>query len=155
MTWIKYLSIMCILGCAGLPKDQPENFQVQLNFDGGMRYKFYTIHIVSSGESFVESRIDGQERKDKFSLPKERLDQLYQVFIDQDFSAIQVRTVKRVYDRGGTSISLKIGDQEIEKRNRGIDFVKPPWKDNYYAVEQAIIQLVKEALKEQNIADYL
>ncbi|HCA42154.1 MAG TPA: hypothetical protein DEP28_02760 [Bacteroidetes bacterium] len=82
----------------------------------------------------------------KFNLPEKKLKNLYDLFIENEFSKIETM-IEEVYDRGGVTISLswKNGrSKKIEKSNSGRSFVTDKWIGRWNNIVSELEKLVTE-----------
>lgn len=153
MKLIALTPLFLLISCSGenggnifsgseLPGD-PEKIIITWYDGGGMLPEGEDIYI--SEDSCVWTQWQNQsERRLKFTMTKEEIRELYQVFLDNDFDRIDVLEEQEVYDRGGTSISVFADGKNFSKSNSGMSFVKEGSWDEYAAVENAIYNLAVE-----------
>ncbi len=141
-----YLCLMLVFffGCSKLPPSRTTSFSVRLTDDGGMLPVSNQIFISSKFCSLKSSyqQIDNEQT---FELPDAVMDSLYQIIYQNKFDCIKTIS-RKVHDRGGTSIELKINDLTARVSNAGMSFVQSDWTKQYGNVQQAIKNVTRQWL---------
>ena len=88
--------------------------------------------------------------KKYFNVSPEELDKLYKIFYENDFGKIKTFE-KKVYDRGGNTVSISWKGERISKSNSGISFIEKEWQEEYGDVVSAIRKLVDSKTNELKI----
>jgi|GEM_PF-6558141 len=145
------LSVMCagLASCARteLPEQRPADLSISLHGDGGMLPEGYSYEL--GKDSCVAAYHDGESRhRFRFTLRPGEWDTLYQLFRRQRFDRIRTHD-EEIYDRGGSSLSLRWKEQQFAKSNSGMSVVNEGWQDNYRFCREAVESLVRGKLNEQ------
>lgn len=123
----------------------PENFKIQYLRHSGMLPDYENM-ILTRDSCLIIYVTDKQVDTVKFSLPENKLKNLYDLFIENEFSKIET-SIEEVYDRGGETISLswKNGrSKKIEKSNSGRSFVTDQWIGRWNNIVNELKKIVKE-----------
>ncbi|MBK9592788.1 MAG: hypothetical protein IPO32_15260 [Crocinitomicaceae bacterium] len=128
----------------------PEKLTIEWSDGGGMLPEGENIFISEDSSYWSMWRLD-YEQKIYFTTSSEELNQLYQVFLENDFDQIKLIEEQEVYDRGGTSIRLITDGKYFDKNNSGMTFVHDNSWDNYAAVSDAICSFAKEKTESSKI----
>ena len=134
-------------GTQPLPEKRPEDMRITYIEDGGMLDKGKTIYI-SRDSSYVTSRENGAKNKIYMIFRNAELDSLYNTFRKNNFAEISVYEESEVYDRGGSSISMRWGEEKITKSNTGTSFVTEGSQAEYENIKEAITLLSESFLKQ-------
>lgn len=126
-----------------LPAKLPEKFNIRFYDGGGMLPQSDEIYI-SKDSCYLEYFYNQARNKIYFSLTQEELEQLYQVFVKNQFHKIKADEEKEVYDRGGTHLSLMIDNQYIDKSDSGLSFIQANWKQAYGQCVSAVRQIATQ-----------
>ena len=132
---------------SGLPTS-PEKVKIQWNEDGGMLNRAEYI-LISTDSCFWDFQRYGRNKQISFELSDQEIDELYAVFVENQFDKIECRKEDGVYDRGGVRIELKADEKYIDVDNTGGSFVNDKWRKNWINVSDAITSLTQNKLKEQ------
>ena len=65
-----------------------------------------------------------------FMLSDVELDSIYNVVVENKFNEIETYS-KKVYDRGGTSVSVSFGNNQFRVSNSGSSFIEKEWSKEY------------------------
>jgi hypothetical protein len=82
---------------------------------------------------------------------KKDLDQLYQTFIENDFDKIKFNDQGEVYDRGGTTINIKIKEEIFKLDNSGSSFIDKDDKANFSSINDAIKNYANKQIEKKMI----
>lgn len=135
-----------------LPEVRPENITFQLSMSGGMMYYFEDLYI-SRDSCYYLVNDGGAVSKIYFKLAGKELDDLYNVFLNNDFDRIETYT-EQVYDRGGETINLRWGKSRgVSVSNSGQSFIEKSWGKEWSSCENALAGIIKEQVSKQQ-ADY-
>lgn len=132
-------------GQDGLPATRTNDFSLNYDVDGGMRY--YSENLLISKDSCIYDKNNGSKKiKNKFSLSKPEMDALYDMLKQNKFGKIEFRTEEEVYDRGGISIrtSWDKGKKELDVSNAQRSFVKDKWSKEWQAICSNLTALVQK-----------
>lgn len=138
-----------IFGASSLP-DDPEKIVIEWSEGGGMLPEGQDIYI-SLDSSYYEMWHDQIDQKLYFNTTEEELDEIYQVFIENDFNGIRQIEEQEVYDRGGTSIRLVADGKYYDKNNSGMTFLHKNDVEEYYAIENKIYSFAKNKIEDQKV----
>jgi hypothetical protein len=130
--------------------EKPEKISFEWSDGGGMLPEGENIYISEDSSYWSMWRLD-YEQKIYFTTSTEEMDQLYQVFLDNDFDKINLIEEQEVYDRGGTSIRLIADGKYFDKNNSGMTFVHENSWDEYDAVSNAIYSFAKQKTESSQI----
>ncbi|MCC7159466.1 MAG: hypothetical protein IT281_08010, partial [Ignavibacteria bacterium] len=84
-----------------------------------------------------------------FKLAGKELDDLYNVFVKNDFGSIETK-IEQVYDRGGESITLHWGKSRgASISNSGQSFIEKSWGKEWSACENALSDIIKTQVNKQ------
>jgi len=128
-----------------IPIEAPADAQIIYTYDAGFTGLFYQYFISRDTLRILEQEY--QEPMDElneyvYEITEQEFDQLYQLFIDNDFASIEV-IEDEVPDKGGESIQLELSETErIIKSATGGDFVNEKHLDRFNAVANAIEEFV-------------
>lgn len=123
----------------------PDNFKIQYMRHSGMLPDYENM-ILTRDSCVIYYVTDKRVDTVKFNLPEKKLKNLYDLFIENEFSKIETR-IEEVYDRGGVTISLswKNGrSKKIEKSNSGRSFVTDKWIGRWNNIVNELEKLVTE-----------
>lgn len=138
--WVGYVLLWGLLGCSALPGTRPPDFAITIREDGGMLP--YGRHIIlNEGQSEDGTFIDGFQLQIQFQTSPDDLDTVYEVVGDNRFTRIRT-TEEMVYDRGGTSIDVRLDGDYYDVSDSGMSFVRSSWQDEYDNVYAAAFQVV-------------
>lgn len=118
-----------------MPPQRPADFTVTYHYDGGMSYHFKDI-VINSDSCVYSVNHKGSIGSRTTKLTAEQLDDLYNVFIQNNFSSISGRVDSHVYDRGGITIKItwNNAEQALTVSNSQHSFVA----DNYMSAWKII-----------------
>jgi hypothetical protein len=141
-------SFLLLSGCSesNLPEEHPKDVVIIYKEDGGMLDVGKTIYL-SKDSNYVIFRNYGTDNKIYLMFGDSDLDRLYDVFRENNFPNIGVRTEEGVGDRGGSSVSISFGGKTISKSNSGTFFVENSSEKLYLNVTDAINKLVDDFLE--------
>lgn len=124
-----------------LPDFRPEKLVIEYHLDGGMRYYSEALYI-SEDSSYFTINDAGAISRANFRMSSKELDEIYNVFTDNNFDRIKTYEVK-VYDRGGSTIFLSWGKGKMASvSNSGMSFVDESWRDQWNACMKAIEDII-------------
>jgi hypothetical protein len=145
------------------PETRPPNFKIIYNQNGGMLNISESVYISADSCSFEKNKY-GNTVRVNFMLDSRQIDSLYTKLRENKFNEIETYN-KTVYDRGGSTVSVTVGDTVLVKSNSGFSFIQNEWADEYsnisgvtYALAQAewnkksrdFIIIVANSLKDKN-----
>ena len=145
--FVFFAPLFLLISCAGssssilggnptLPEN-PEKIEIRWHEGGGMLPEGEDIFI-SEDSCYWNRWQDQAEIHLNFSMTKDEVRTLYQIYIDHDFNDIDVLEVQVENDRGGTSIDVNCDNVYYSKNNSGMSFVMENDWDDYAAIENAI-----------------
>lgn len=138
--WVWCFWLLALFGCSGLPNTRPQDFQITVSEDGGMLP--YSRNVTLNGtQSEDETFIDGFNVMILFQTGVMELDTVYEVVQDNHFTQIRTRE-EEVYDRGGSSIGVRLDNDYYDVADSGMSFVRASWQEEYQNVYAAAFQLV-------------
>lgn len=138
--WVWCFWLLGLLGCSGLPNTRPQDFQITVSEDGGMLP--YSRNVTLSGtQSEDETFIDGFDVMILFQADQTELDMVYEAVQDNRFTQIRTRE-EEVYDRGGSSIGVRLDSDYYDVADSGMSFVRASWQEEYQNVYAAALQLI-------------
>ncbi|MBN2894217.1 MAG: hypothetical protein JXL97_20265 [Bacteroidales bacterium] len=149
------ISLLLIFGCetktkemakSNLPKDI-KNIEITWNENGGMLFYIENVKFTKDSCSY-EKNIDGAIQHANFTISEKQLEDLYSVFVKNEFDLIKTYQ-QPVTDRGGSSITLKVNEQNFSVSNAGSSFIEKEYSKNYNGVESEILKLTKEEVDKQ------
>ncbi len=123
----------------------PDNFKIHYMRHSGMLPDYENM-ILTRDSCVIYYVTDKRVDTVKFNLPEKKLKNLYDLFIENEFSKIETM-IEEVYDRGGVTISLswKNGrSKKIEKSNSGRSFVTDKWIGRWNNIVSELEKLVTE-----------
>lgn len=138
-----------ILSGSALPEN-PDKISIQWSDGGGMLPEGENIYISEDSSYWSLWRLD-YEQKIYFTTSSEEINQLYEVFLENDFDKIKLIEEQEVYDRGGTSIWLNADGKSFNKNNSGMTFVHENSWEEYDAVSKAIYSFAKQKTESNKI----
>lgn len=135
-----------ILGGNPALPENPKKIEIRWHEGGGMLPEGEDIFI-SEDSCYWNKWQDQAHIHLNFTMTKDEVRALYQVFIDHDFNNIDVLEEQEVYDRGGTTIDVNCDNVYYAKSNSGMSFVmENDWAD-YAAVENAIYEAAMQRVE--------
>lgn len=136
------LLLSCLLAACQTGKNAipPEKsaFTVRLEYSAGMLPDYKIIYI-SADSSFYEARQRGATFRDKFTCTGGELDSLENMASRYHFFSMQHEDRGKVYDRGGTVISMGPKGKEYTVNNSGSHFLKQQYQEDFHRIEAEII----------------
>lgn len=142
--WISVLSLFsqCTQSqdtVRNLPAQLPANLTISLYQGGGMLPQSSGVYI-SADSCYMEYFYNQARNKIYFTLDKTELQDLYQVFVKNQFHRIKTYE-EEVYDRGGTNLSLSFDTQYVNKSDGGMTFIQKNWQEAYSICLSAVWQI--------------
>lgn len=135
-------------GNSKLP-ETPEKFSILYSEDAGMLPEGVKISI--NPDSCVWDLWNGNfDKRLTFNLSESELDQIYQVFLENEFDLIEV-VEEEVYDRGGSSLSITVDGTYYGVSNAGGSFIKEAYIDRYFACVDAVLTRTYEKINAQKV----
>lgn len=138
--WVWWVWLSGLLGCAGLPGTRPQDFAITIHEDGGMLPYGRSVTL-NATQSTDETFIDGFQMDVQFQTSADDLDAVYEAVVDNRFTRIRTRE-EEVYDRGGSSIGVRLDGDYYDVADSGMSFVRSNWVEEYENVYAAAFQLV-------------
>lgn len=126
----------------------PKKIVVTWNKNGGMLPERTQIYISNDSCSYFTSK-QGVDQLLEYRIPELDLKTLYNVFYTNKFNEIETFH-EEIYDRGGSSISLSADTQSFSVSNSGMTLIKENNKEQYAAVEKAILNFNKTQISKQS-----
>ena len=130
---------------ADIGDNVPKDFRVILRDGGGMVRQGAT-YFLSKDSSFAEMWEGDANNKVYFKTSMDDLKNLYNIMLQYDFHAVEMYE-EMVYDRGGTTISVRADGESYEKIDGGMSFIEESWRDEFQKVEDEIRKIVAGNLK--------
>lgn len=127
----------------------PKDFRVMLHDGGGMVRQGAT-YFISRDSSYADIWNQDANTKIYFKVSMDQLKSLYNTILKNQFRDIE-EYEEMVYDRGGTSISIRADGSTYDKSNSGMTFIEESWRDEFKAVENEIRNIVSGELDRASI----
>ena len=138
--WLWWVWLLGVMGCAGLPGTRPQDFAITIREDGGM-LPYSRGVTLNATQSSDEIFIDGFQMRVQFQTSVDDLDAVYEAVVDNQFTRIRTREAE-VFDRGGSSIGVRLEGEYYDVSDSGRSFVRSNWAEAYENVYAAAFQLV-------------
>lgn len=110
---------------------------------GGMLPKSQQIYI-SLDSAYNEIYDFGNKTRVTWKPNRDDLNALYKTLKANNFNRIKSDTYPgEVSDRGGPIIEIHIDGKHYELNNNGNSFIRQQWREEFYAIEKAILDYAK------------
>ncbi|MEO8666749.1 MAG: hypothetical protein ABI462_14755 [Ignavibacteria bacterium] len=118
------------------PEKRPSDFTIVYSENGGMLDISETMFISKDSCYYEKNKYRNIVRVD-FRLSDAALDSIYDEVVKNKFNEIETYS-KKVYDRGGNSISVSFGDTNFRVSNSGFSFIEKDWTEEYKSVMETV-----------------
>ena len=125
-----------------------ENLTIEINDGGGMLPIWYEIYISKDSAYWSYFRYE-YETNIRWIPTQKEIDQLYEVLKKNEFNKIRSDCENQVYDRGGRSLHISVGNNNYSIDNSGNCFISEQWLDHYTNINQAINEYYSGKIDEQ------
>ncbi len=127
-----------------LSSERPDDMVVNL---------FYDAQRINQGHSFAISRgglvvnyADPARESQFVRLVDTELDEVYQLFLDNNFTEIEI-IEESVFDADGYALDLNLGGTVYNKDAREGSYPKAEYREQFYTIVDALEQFVQERVE--------
>jgi hypothetical protein len=139
------LTIGLTITKSSIADNAPKDFRVIMRDGGGMSRQG-AEYFISKDSSYADIWEDDAETKIYFKVSTADLNKLYNIITNNEFEDVETFR-EEVYDRGGTTISVRANGEEYEKVDAGMTFIVESWRDEFANVENEIRRIVGDKLE--------